>query len=530
MLGKRIGEASNPGYGILDPSLTRLKVTSTRCRGNGIKYAEPHKDGFRDVHTPGFRGAEGGAVDGTQDRGLRIESANTIGTRSLRKRLKATQADVLMVQETWATGAVVDEIASWAKRRRWTSLWTPAKEGTNGGRPSEGTAIFARDHLGLRKPDWGSEVWVEHRATAGVLEAPNMRPLLCVSAYFQCSKGWSDENLNLMAAICDGIGKMGGSKGRAIPCVVGADVNMPPEECVKASALGDAGLQVVSPSTPRGTFRTRTSARCIDYFLVSGCMTDLIRRVGTVEGSGIAGHVPVTLDFKPRATAQKALVLRAPPPLPCERVYGPLPAPPTYSNAMRLAKLAVRAAERREDGATQQYWLDAAYAAFANDLEEEMCGVTGAAIEARRKKGAKALRWRGGRYCPKAQPRSRSARRPTTLSSGELHAKSQRWSGQESRGYEMTHRHRNNLCRMDTLPREAQPALGRPHAVARIGVTMMSGRTRSLRPQGRGAAAKERARLTKGCNEWWRDCANWPTACQAARWVEPEQLRTAAQK
>ncbi len=207
----------------------------------------------------------------------------------------------------------------------------------------------------------------------------------------------------MMAAICDGIGRMGGSKGRAIPCVVGADVNMPPEECVKASALGDAGLQVVSPSTPRGTFRTRTSARCIDYFLVSGCMTDLIRRVGTVEGSGIAGHVPVTLEFKPRATAQKALVLRAPPPLPGERVYGPLPAPPTYSNAMRLAKLAVRAAERREDGETQQYWLDAAYAAFANDLEEEMCGVTGATIEAKGKRGrGPSLVWRS--ILPEAPP------------------------------------------------------------------------------------------------------------------------------
>ncbi len=182
MLGQRIGEASNPGYGILDPSLTRLRVTSTRSRGTGIKYAEPLKDGFRDVHTPGFGSAEGGAEEGMQDKGLSIESANTTGTKSLKKRLKATQADVLMVQETWATSAVVDDIATWAKRKRWTSLWTPAKEGTNGGRLSGGTAIFARDHLGLRKPDWGSEVWAEHRAAARAVDAPNLRPMLCVSA------------------------------------------------------------------------------------------------------------------------------------------------------------------------------------------------------------------------------------------------------------------------------------------------------------------------------------------------------------
>ncbi len=381
LVGLRIGEASHPGFGIQDPDLMQLKeVTLEGKLGERLTYADPDKLGFRGGKSPGFHKEDrlsGRSSRTMQESRMVVESANVTGPAGLRTRLRATRADILLAQETWATEESIPDLREWARKQKWTSLWAPAKPGTNGGRPSGGAAIFVRNHLGLREPDVGGPVWHQHRACAGVVEVPGYRPTTCVAAYFQSGEGWGSENRSLMAAICAGLEAQGMIAGRIRPSIIGLDANMTPEEFQRCGVGEKLGLQVVRPLTARGTFRTRNSARCIDFYLMGGGMTEVVEGINTVEAAGITGHTPVQVDFQPRATAKKCLVARPPPRIPTERTYGPLPPPPCYKDVVAKAEAAWEAARRPELNLDKQRLLDEAYAALANNMERELCDVTG---------------------------------------------------------------------------------------------------------------------------------------------------------
>jgi hypothetical protein len=189
-------------------------------------------------------------------------------------------------------------------------------------------------------------VWHQHRACAGIVEVPGYRPTICVAAYFQSGEGWGDENKTLMAAICAGLEAQGMIAGRIRPSIIGVDANMTPEDFSRCGVGEKVGLQIVRPPTSLGTFRTRDSARCIDYFLMGGGMTEVVEGITTIEAAGITRHTPVLVDFQPRATAKKCLVARPPPRIPTERIYGPLPPPPCYKDAIVKAEAALEAARR----------------------------------------------------------------------------------------------------------------------------------------------------------------------------------------
>ncbi len=183
------------------------------------------RPGFHGGLSPGFEDVEGelGHEDAHRKspEGLKFETASATGTKGLKKRIRLTRADVLLVQETWAIADTIPELKEWARRRGWTSRWCHANPGTMGGRPSGGTAILVRDHLGLREPDEGGADWHAHRIAAGFVEALGYRPILAVSAYLQCGGGWTDENVAAVATMCRGIEKRGKTAGRICPTVVG---------------------------------------------------------------------------------------------------------------------------------------------------------------------------------------------------------------------------------------------------------------------------------------------------------------------
>ncbi len=276
LAGLRIGEASNPGYGLQDPNIMKLKeVTLAEEHGKRLTYADPDKVGFRGGKSPGFHKEDRLKGSGTRpqrESQMKVESANVTGPAGLRTRLRATRADILLAQETWGTEESIPDLREWARKQKWTSLWAPAKPGTNGGRPSGGAAIFVRNHLGLREPDLGGSVWRQHRACAGIVEVPGYRPTICVAAYFQSGDGWGNENTALMASIGAGLEAQGKIAGRIRPTIIGVDANMTPEEFSRSGVGEKAGLQIVRPPTARGTFRTRNSARCIDYYLMWGAV------------------------------------------------------------------------------------------------------------------------------------------------------------------------------------------------------------------------------------------------------------------
>ncbi len=202
----RVGEAGNPGplaVTVMAGGLLRRAYRKARA---AVSYPKPGTGSLRGAIAPGFAPPRQTPADEGHF-ALRIEAANTTGWRPLQRRIRTTTAHVLLVQETWLTQDAIHAASSWARRNGWKSVWSAAVPGPNGG-ASGGTAILARDYLGLRFPPSGSHEWVPGRAVAAVLDAPEHRPMILVSTYFYHGVGPGAANLEMMATI--------GRKARAI--------------------------------------------------------------------------------------------------------------------------------------------------------------------------------------------------------------------------------------------------------------------------------------------------------------------------
>lgn len=82
---------------------------------------------------------------------LSIETVNGTAWASIKKHLRVTTAEVLLVQEHHLGPEACVEASSWAKKRRWKTMWSPANPGGKDHSSSwiGGVAIFVRDHLAL---------------------------------------------------------------------------------------------------------------------------------------------------------------------------------------------------------------------------------------------------------------------------------------------------------------------------------------------------------------------------------------------
>ncbi len=367
----RVGEASHPGplaVTIAAEGLLRRTCAAARAV---VLYPRPGEGSLRGAIAPGFELQRRGRDEPQQRFQLRVESANTTGWRALQRRLVATRAHVLLAQETWLSQDAVHAASAWAKRNGWKSIWAAAVEGPNGG-ASGGTAIFVRDYLGLRYPPDGPHVWVPGRVVAAVLDVPEHRPMLVVSAYLIHGIGPAPANLDILSRM----GQRIRAVGEEYEVVVGGDFNMEPPDFMATDFHTEIDAEVLLPATERGTFRTARSATLIDFFVVTSRLAAAVRSVVTEEGTNVRGHTPVALLFKPEVTTLRALHLRRPPRLERERVYGPLPPPPDWSLPRQAAQRALEAA--RAGRADVQTVLDEAYRAWADQAEAELadyCGV-----------------------------------------------------------------------------------------------------------------------------------------------------------
>ncbi len=151
---------------------------------------------------------------------------------------------------------------------------------------------------------------------------------------------------------------------------------MCPEELVGTHFDRRISATIFHPETARGTFRTMKAKSTIDLFMVSDRLAAAVDKVDTVEASGIRGHVPVQLAFKPRLATLRALHVRQPPRLGTDRVYGPVAPPPDWAMPAAVATAALEAARADVDGFEDV--LEAAYSAWADAAEEEIGAYTGA--------------------------------------------------------------------------------------------------------------------------------------------------------
>ncbi len=335
--GARVGEASHPGPG--PPPMPEVARRIPTGEGSSvIAYPKPGERSLGNVMAPGFNATARSCVD---DGGFQliVETVNSTGWAALKKRLAGTDAHAVLAQDTWVLQSAIPGASAWAKRHGWRSIWSPAIATKRGG-TAAGVAIFVRDFMGLHHPEGRPHVIYPARAVAGVMEAPGSRPVVLISCYLKHGCGAAGINAEVLAG-------MGATVQALCPdgvCIMGGDYNMEPHELLATELDRTIDATIIHAANPRGTFRTVKTCSMIDYFMVSDRLAAAIESVSTVEASGVRGHTPVQLKFRPKLASLKALHLRQPPKIELERVYGPIPPPPTWDAQKALAAAALGAA------------------------------------------------------------------------------------------------------------------------------------------------------------------------------------------
>ncbi len=385
----RIGEAANPGPG----------SENNRATWGAFAAQDPRGAGFRDAVAPGFgSGGACEALDGCEQEelglySLQIVTVNITSWGSILDYVGVTTADVLLVQEHKLGRDQADEAVAWLRRRGWNALFTEASTGPNGG-SCAGTAVLARAHVGLGLPLVGSEVVAMSRAVAARIEPPGSRPIVVVSAYLHDGQGLARCNLDLLGQI----GSFIGAQGEGCPFVIGADFQITPEHLATTAIAKELGGLILATGDANGTCRTASSARELDYFIVSSGLADGVKSVDLVPRTGIRTHVPVALNFRPRLASLRALVVRKPPPLSTERIIGPVRRvadwPDLDKEAATLADDAMNQ-DIHEDIIHQR--LGDLYRRWADEAEKELmeCAVDGMKMPKRQLRGrAPVMVWR----------------------------------------------------------------------------------------------------------------------------------------
>ncbi len=299
----RFGEADHPGPG----------ASAKRDQWGILSAQRPNHGGFRHACAPGFQDEliDDGDCPPKDMFALKIATANVTSWGSAINFLHRTDADLLLIQEHKLGEERMEAAIVWLRRRGWHAIMAPAKRGPNGGW-SAGVAILAKSHLGISLPAVGSEVVCPAHVVAARVEAPGCRPFLAVSAYLQDGDGLGKTNMGMIQRI----GLCIAAQGEDVPFVIGGDFQATPQQLATTGCAGQMGAVIVASADPRGTCRTHNSSREIDYYVVSAGMSAGIATVATVPRSGLRTHCPVKLEFKPRLTSLRALIIRRPPPYP----------------------------------------------------------------------------------------------------------------------------------------------------------------------------------------------------------------------
>ncbi len=340
---------------------------------------------MRDVVAPGHPSAQHEALEELR---LVIETVNPTGWTALKRRLLSTDAHALLAQETWVDQSAMAGAAAWARRQGWRSVWAPAVTTTRGG-TAAGVAIFVRDCFGLRLPTDRSHVLSPARAVMGVMEVPGGRPLRLISCYLRHGKYADDLNAATLGEIGAAVDQCGDDE----VYIVAGDFNRDPSDLAAIGYDRQVSATLFHTPTERGTYRTAKARSTIDYFLVADRLAAAVDAVRTVEASGVRGHVPVQVVFKPRLAAVRALQIRQPPRLPTERVYGPIPPPGAWGHRKEVASAALAAA--RAGSPMTEKILEAAYKVWADGAEEDLEAYAGVTLAKRGERGKRPkLVWR----------------------------------------------------------------------------------------------------------------------------------------
>eukprot|EP00973_Karenia_brevis_P035100 4842466-Karenia_brevis.AAC.1 len=331
-------------------------------------------------------------------------TANTTCAKALKRLLGTCVADVVFAQELRVAGTEADSLRDWARRHGWKCLVADAVTSETTGRRSAGVGIFVRDHLGLGHLPDGPKDDPTGRAIAGMLEIPGAGRICVVSAYLWVGEELSARNLDLLRTTGEWCSL------HRMPFIIGADWNMHPSVIESTTFADILHAAIVADMSTIGTCTSEGAVSTIDYFIMSADLAEAAHCIRIVPTAPIATHRPVLLEMRSDAASMTRIVAVSVQRLPPVPVFGPWPRQREWSEAMLLAKRALRQAKTAKRPASIRHALSQAYRAWAYLAEEEIAGVAG--VELRQK------RWRrGNRFKTESVPLIGSTR-PCSCSSG----------------------------------------------------------------------------------------------------------------
>ncbi len=314
----RIGEAANPG-------------PASAAADSAAVAAEGVDEGVgRCPRRPG-----GG--------GLPIATGNGTGWVPIRAWLRQSQHSVVCVQEHRQMHREDVEAGSEvAKNMGWKSFWTPAvRSQHDAGQASGGTAIFVRDHIGLRTPPGGAEVYPGH-CTAALVDAGGTGGIVCYSVYLRCGGELNGFNWGVVTAIA------AHAKGHGLPCCFAGDWNVTPDVLAHSGWVAAVGAIVIKAPVSHTVTVNGKAGRHIDYFVVTKELASLGLTAKVDGRATIRTHNAIELELPARPRSYHVTVMKTARRMPRDKPIGPRKEPNGADGILEKARQATEIARQGE--------------------------------------------------------------------------------------------------------------------------------------------------------------------------------------
>ena len=316
---------------------------------------------------------------------IRIVTVNATAAGSLKKYLTTTEAHIVLAQEVKTSGTTSEQLKVWAASQGWKCLIADAVFSKATSCHSAGVAILARDWIGIGWPPGRGPTHYESRVLVALIECPGVPAFLAASAYLKTGIGGpAPYNLQLL----EFVGQV--TSCHRLPWLLGADFQMSPQSLAETRFPEAARARIVADMNPVGTCTSASGTSIIDYFIVTEDFADVVGQATTILDAITAPHRPVQIIVPANAGQMKKLAFVAVQKLPCDPVFGPRPAPPSWEAAERAALRAVESARTCTSVSRVKHALAGAYRTFAETLETEVADYSGVELlNSRCKRGRK---------------------------------------------------------------------------------------------------------------------------------------------
>ena len=175
-------------------------------------------------------------------------------------------------------------------------------------------------------------------------------------------------DLNMLGALAQSVQECG------MPVIAGGDWNADPRQLLETGFLDQVRGRLFVPSHPCGTCTAGKKASVIDYFVVTG-VAAAVQSIGTVKGSCVKTHRPVSMKFWQAPTKLRMRKLKRPPKIGLQVPHGPRRKPPDWAPVRDQAHAAYIKAMTGTAGEALVAF-DHLYKAFADLAEWEIAEVT----------------------------------------------------------------------------------------------------------------------------------------------------------